>query len=346
MKLFQTILQTKIFQWRYSLFFLSVALWLPMGNAQALTCKVDSFVSPNLGTITLANANNASVEQLLTYSCTSTSDTTEWASVCIGADGGNNNPSQINPRYLPLSGSGSSKLNFNMTLNGRSGATWGPRNGEGTEFIDFVSVTPGLTTTKSTIIKVALLPDNHAATAGDYMTNFTSVNTALTFITVGSNVDNQQCSSQELQGTSPLSFTVQATVDPQCTINTTSDVNLGSHSASQTNITGSNNNAIGVTCTNEASYYIGLAPSNNTTNGAGFMSGSVDNTDKVPYQLRSTAGTGGKIWGNTATTTDVGNGVAGIGSGASQTQTVYVTVPSADFKPDNYSDTVTIRVNY
>jgi len=337
----------KLFQWRYSLLLLPIALWLPMGNAQALTCKVDSFVSPNLGTITLANADNASVEQLLTYSCTNTSDTTEWASVCIGADGGNNNPSQINPRYLPLFGSGSSELNFNMTLNDRSGATWGPRNGKGTEeFIDFVSVTPGLTTTKSTIIKVSLVPDNHAATAGDYTTNFTSVNTALTFITVGSNTDNQQCSSPEIQGTSPLSFTVQATVDPQCTINTTSDVNLGHYSASQTDITGSNNNAIGVTCTNDASYNIGLTPSNDNTNGAGVMKGSGSNTDKVPYQLFSDISRTTK-WGNNGSTYDtLTNGFIGKGSGTSEAQTVYVTVPNADFKPDNYSDTVTIRVNY
>ena len=38
--------------------------------------------------------------------------------------------------------------------------------------------------------------------------------------------------------------------------------------------------------------------------------------------------------------------VKGTGDGTAQLHTVYVTVPNTDVKPDNYSDTVTIRVNY
>jgi len=43
---------------------------------------------------------------------------------------------------------------------------------------------------------------------------------------------------------------------------------------------------------------------------------------------------------------NIGNGVKDIGNGLVQNKTVYVTVPSADFKPDTYTDTVTIHVNY
>ena len=144
----------------------------------------------------------------------------------------------------------------------------------------------------------------------------------------------------------PLLFAVQATVVPKCLINTTSDINLGNHFANKTNILGSNNNAINMTCTNSAPYYIGLTPSNGNTDGAGVMSGTGNNTDQVPYQLRQTVGLGGAIWGNTATSTAAGNGISGIGTGIDQSKTVYVTVPSADVTPDKYSDTVTIRVNY
>jgi spore coat protein U-like protein len=66
----------------------------------------------------------------------------------------------------------------------------------------------------------------------------------------------------------------------------------------------------------------------------------------VPYQLTSTAGAGGTIWGNTATSTAVGNGVAGTGTGAAQSLTVYATAASANFTPDSYADTVTVNVNY
>lgn len=76
------------------------------------------------------------------------------------------------------------------------------------------------------------------------------------------------------------------------------------------------------------------------------MKGSGSNTDKVPYQLFSDISRTTK-WGNNGSTYDtLTNGFIGKGSGTSEAQTVYVTVPNADFKPDNYSDTVTIRVNY
>ena len=333
----------KLLKWRYSLFLMPVVLWLPAENAQALTCQLDSFSSPNLGTITLANINSASIDQSLTYSCTNTSDVTESASICIGAHG-TNDTSQINPRYMTEPNN--SKLNFNMTFKDKNGsdAIWGSRNiAGGTEFIDFMSVGPGAKETKMTTIKVSLLPNNNSATASNYAADFTGINTAFMFMTVDSNIDTQQCSTA-VQEATPFTFTVQATVVNACKINTTSNVSLGSRPASTTSFTDSNNRAIDVTCTNGAPYTVGLMPSNNNANGAGVMTGS--NAEKVPYQLRSKAGSAGTIWGNTATSTDVGNGLAGTGSGAAQSQTVYVTVPSADFKPDTYSDTVTVHVNY
>ncbi|ALF60913.1 hypothetical protein AOC03_12030 (plasmid) [Psychrobacter urativorans] len=337
------LLKTPLFQSRYCLLLLLVALWLP-SNAQALTCKVDSFVSPNFEPITLANANNASVEQTLTYSCTNTSDVIEWASVCIDVDGGTNKPSQVNPRQMIGLNNSELKLNFNMTLSGMSNATWGKRDVGGTEFIDFFSVAPGITTPtiKETIIKTSLL-SNTAPTADDYTATFTAGNTALTYVTVDSNIDTQQCLS-ESQNTAPFPFTVQAKVIPSCIINSASDIDLGSKPANLINIKG--NSAINVTCTNNATYHIGLSPSNGNEDGAGVMTKNLGDSNGVPYQLRSTSGDGGMIWGNTATSEDVGNGVKGKGSGAPENHNVYVTVPSLDFEPGNYSDTVTINVNY
>jgi spore coat protein U-like protein len=100
-----------------------------------------------------------------------------------------------------------------------------------------------------------------------------------------------------------------------------------------------------MTCTNGVLYKIGLAPSNGDINGAGIMSSATDNTLKLPYQLQSNAsGTG---WGNNGSTyATLTNGVTGQGNGATQLQTVYVTVPNSDVKPASYSDTVTVHVNY
>ena len=136
------------------------------------------------------------------------------------------------------------------------------------------------------------------------------------------------------------------TIQKACTVTAgaASDVSLGTVAATATDVAG--NNTITVNCSKTTPYYIGLAPSNASTAGAGEMRGTGANVDKVPYQLRSTAGTSGTIWGHTATSSSVGNGVTGTGTGANQTHTVYVTAPSANYTPDNYADTVTVNVNY
>ena len=93
-------------------------------------------------------------------------------------------------------------------------------------------------------------------------------------------------------------------------------------------------NQITVTCPNGTAYYVGLAPSNGNTAGAGVMSGTGGNAAKVPYQLRS-GSSGGPIWGNTATSTSVGNGVSGTGNGSPRSISVYATLPSANYTADS-----------
>lgn len=143
-------------------------------------------------------------------------------------------------------------------------------------------------------------------------------------------------------------FQVLITIQKSCTVTagSASNISLGTVSASAINTTG--NNTISVNCSKTTPYFIGLAPSNSNTLGAGVMSSvanSATNTDKVPYQLNQTSASG-PIWGNTATNTTVGNGVAGTGTGAAQSLTVYATAASANFTPDSYADTVTVNVNY
>ena len=75
------------------------------------------------------------------------------------------------------------------------------------------------------------------------------------------------------------------------------------------------------------------------------MAGSAGNGSTVPYQLYQDSGYS-IIWGNTATSTSTGNGVAGHGNGHAQGYPVYVQVPSANYPPDTYFDTVTVTVNY
>ena len=137
-------------------------------------------------------------------------------------------------------------------------------------------------------------------------------------------------------------FDVKLTVLKACSVTagTASDISLGSHESTEIDLAG--NNTISVTCSKNTAYEIGLAPANNDLAGAGEMSGLTSgNNDKVGYQLRQTTGTGGAVWGD-----DTGNRKGGIGSGAAQPHTVYVTVPSVNVTPDNYLDTVRVSVRY
>ncbi|MFZ2842976.1 spore coat U domain-containing protein [Psychrobacter sp.] len=344
-----------ILQWRYSTFLIIFLLWLwlPIESAQAfplssVDCTASMRTNPiNIGsTITPDNAGRASIDATLEYSCKNRGFFSGYVSVCLAAKGGDNS-TVTNPRYLTNSTDETSTLPFNMTLPG--GSIWGTRTNSGSEYQGSQLYLPGLvfgspTKSDSVTITVSLLSSekNTFPTSGTYTNFFGGGSATLIYDTDNS---DSNCATA-IQGTKPFTFTVQATVIDSCKITASPGIiDLGSYSASETN-TIKGNGAIGVTCTNTTPYNIGLAPSNGSTTGAGVMRGTASNTDKVPYQLRSSTGLSGAVWGNTATSTSVGNGVNGTGSGGVQNKTVYVTVPSADFKPDNYSDTVTINVNY
>lgn len=142
-------------------------------------------------------------------------------------------------------------------------------------------------------------------------------------------------------GTATDTFDVSVTITATCsaTAGSGSNIDLGSHPSTDTDL--GNSSTITVKCSNTVPYRVNLAPSNGATTGAGSLSPLGDSPDTVPYQLRSTAGTSGTVWGNTS-----GNGVTGTGNGANQTLTVYATAPSANYAPDTYKDTVTVTVNY
>lgn len=142
-------------------------------------------------------------------------------------------------------------------------------------------------------------------------------------------------------GTATDTFDVSVTITATCsaTAGSGSNIDLGSHPSTDTDM--GNSSTITVKCSNTVPYRVNLAPSNGATTGAGSLSPLGASPDTVPYQLRSTAGTSGTVWGNTS-----GNGVTGTGNGANQTLTVYATAPSANYAPDTYKDTVTVTVNY
>ncbi len=142
-------------------------------------------------------------------------------------------------------------------------------------------------------------------------------------------------------GTATDTFDVSVTITATCsaTAGSGSNIDLGTHPSTDTNL--GNSSTIAVKCSNTVPYRVNLTPSNGVNTGAGSLSPLGAGTDTVPYQLRSSAGANGIVWGNTSS-----NGVTGTGNGANQTLTVYATAPSANYAPDTYKDTVTVTVNY
>ena len=136
-------------------------------------------------------------------------------------------------------------------------------------------------------------------------------------------------------------FQVQITITKTCSISSGTPITFGSVVANT--VPAKATTSLNVTCSKGTPYTIGLQPSNSSTTGAGNMSGTGSNGDKIAYQLYSDSN-GATIWGNTASGTP--NIVSGTGQGSSQPVAVYAGVANTNFTPDTYTDTVTVTFTY
>jgi spore coat protein U-like protein len=134
------------------------------------------------------------------------------------------------------------------------------------------------------------------------------------------------------------SFTVVAEIQPQCTISANT-LTFGAY----TGVLLQSTSTISVTCTNYATYNVGLS--------AGLATGATVTTRKMTgtyhggklgYSLYSNS-THTTNWGQTVGT----DTVAGIGTGINQSLTVYGQIPAGTIPAaDGYSDTITATVTY
>lgn len=223
-------------------------------------------------------------------------------------------------------------INFNLYTNASHSTLWVGS----TLLTKAVSIPPGGNITGS-LAFYGLIPSGQGSPAGTYSSYF--FNTILGIQSAASCLSSSN-SPQFNGGQNTLN--VQATISNNCTVSA-GNLSLGSALSTATGTSGST--SISINCPSGTAYYIGLAPSNGSTTGAGTMTGTGANTDHPAYQLRS-GSAAGSVWGNTATASSVGNGVAGTGTGSTQTVTAYASMPSANYTPDTYSDTVTVNVNY
>ncbi len=302
-------------------------------RAQNVVCSPNSsYPGVNFGSASTVNA-------ALNYTCTSYLTTSVSFTICSGLG----TPSYPGTVAQPLmQGPGGATLKFNLYTNAALTVAWTSSN------LLLQSVTiPRNGTVTGSLPFYGSIPAGQGEPAGGYSAAFYQTS-------IGFTTNNTVCvqsgtyNGYQISGQNGT-VSVGAAVPVACSVSTGSDIDLGKVSASATNIAGSGP-VISVNCPSGTAYYIGLAPTsrgtNNAQNGAGLMIGSLSgNTNQVPYQLYQNAAHS-SIWGNTATSTSPGNGVGGTGTGNTQLLNVYVGVPTANFNPDTYADTVTVTLNY
>lgn len=312
---------------------LSVSQW---AQAQvSLTCQVPTASDINFGTVDWTSAN-VTVNGTVNLRCTNSSGFFGVsATICFSLNAGSGgSSSDFFPRLLSK-GSG---VPMQYQIYEETGLVPWTNPAQGGALQRSVTVPPNQTSTVSVPFQ-ARLSAQQWAPAGGYI--------SLLQISVdGSANIGASFPTSCLAGGAifvpppPGQFTAFATVQNRCVITAMSGINFGAGSSNIINAMASG--TLALTCTAPVSYTIGLSPSNNNTGGAGVMTGSIGgNTDKVPYQLSSTPGPAGTPWGDV-----IGNRVSGVGNSASQLVSIYATVPSANYRPDTYKDTVTVRVYY
>jgi len=139
----------------------------------------------------------------------------------------------------------------------------------------------------------------------------------------------------------PASFDVTMKIVADCTISA-NGIDFGqTQGVLGSAVTGSS--AISVTCTNTTPYNVGLNAGTGTGSSGTtrYMNGTGANTNTVKFNLYQQQGS--TPWGNTQGT----DTMAGTGTGAAQTLTVYGEIPAqASPTPDSYKSTITATVYF
>lgn len=170
---------------------------------------------------------------------------------------------------------------------------------------------------------------------GTYQNSFSGTNASISGA-VGTSTYPTSC------GTSPVipfPFTVSAAVQPRCTVSAT-DLNFGNVAGLLSSANHDGSTAVGVTCTNQTTYKVGLNNGLHASGNTRRMAGP--GGQLIQYELYRNSGRTLR-WGNTPGTDTVDK----TGNGSNQNSTVYGRVPMQPTPSAGvYSDTITISVTY
>ncbi len=140
--------------------------------------------------------------------------------------------------------------------------------------------------------------------------------------------------------TATATFQVTATVIATCTVSAT-DLAFGNYDPVTATPT-SGTSTVAVTCTNGASYTVGLDNGGHFSSSTRHMIGGFGGTEELAYGLYQDSGHS-TAWGNTIGV----DTYAGTGTGAAQNLTVYGLIPAQQaVHTGAFSDTINVTVTY
>ena len=308
--------------------------------SKAVVCSMSGVQNISVGNVNPLSSADTNTSMTFNYSCTKElGDLLAGVTICFNI-GASANSGQVIPRRMAYAGPPAGTLDYQLYQNASYTTVWGSQYQSGTTVpaiqLNLLNLTP---VTGSVTVYAKVPARQTTVVPGSYQDTYTAATASMT-MNVGLLAPPTTCGTT--QGPT-FPFNVLATVTKFCNVTTASNITFGNAAFTDTNLSASN--TIGVACTSNTPYTIGLVPSNNSTTGSGVMktnTGNASNSDQVPYQLRSAAGTSGAPWGNSTGS----NTVSGTGNGQTITYNAYATVPSANYTPDTYADTVTINVTY
>lgn len=310
----------------------AVAAGVCSGEAAAQTCNFN-ITNLNFGNIDVTANTAFTVSGTYSASCTGLLTATR---TCPSISEGSGGTTIGSPRYLT---NGTNQLAFNLFADPSHTAVWGSYFW-GYPYLppptDIPTVILGAGSTSRAIY--ARIPGGQQTLpAGTYTSSFAGSYTRIAFDAFLLGLFPPDCADvTSPSGTAP--FTVTATIVSNCTVSATT-LDFGATGLLSANIDSAN--SVTVTCTAQTPYTISLD---------GGTSGASDPTqrkmskgaDSVTYGLyRDAART--LPWGSTIGV----DTLTGIGTGLSQSHTVYGRVPPQTTPgPGTYTDTIVVTVTY
>ena len=303
-------------------------MFFPTG-ARAQSC---SFTMPSFdfGEIDLTLGTSFDLTANLTATCTGTPG--DQIRFCPNIEGGTGGDPSNNPRYML---NGANQLQFNIYKNGGFTRIWGSRFTAGSN-----PPQPRLTLdgsgngSRTRPVRVRIAAGQTGLPTGLYTTSFSGAHTLFSY----DYFSGQNCGVIGTTNAVQVPFSIQATHVGSCSV-IANNLNFGTLGLLTGNSDASS--TLSVTCTSGASYQVGL-------NGG--LAGAVDPTlrkmtsggNQLTYGLYQDASRA-TAWGETLGT----NTVAGTGTGAAQSLTVYGRVPAQTTPAVGaYSDTIIVTVSY